>query len=215
MEDKIFIIGLPRTGTTSICYAMLELGYKTAHTCYTEQTMQQAQVIADTPVFQDFELLAKLYPQAKFIYLSRELDKWLPSIKQLLNRMSKNLLRADGGFNPIIKRCYSAVFSPFTLENISSDEFLTDCYLKHNQRVKQLIERYPESVLQINVADTESYDALIDFLRIPPDLCKGTGFIKMNIAGKVTAWKDINHPLKIESTKAGRVDKLWYSLDNE
>ena len=212
MHEKIFIIGLPRTGTTSVCCALLELGFKTAHTCYTERAMQQAQVIADTPVFHDFELLVRLYPQAKFIYLARELDKWLPSIKQLLQRMSKNLLRTDGGFNPIIKRCYQEVFSPFTLENVDSDEFLTACYQKHNKRVQRLFELVPDNVLQIDVADTDSYGALISFLNMSPILADSKGFVKMNIAGKVTAWKDINHPLKIESTRDGRVDKLWYSL---
>ncbi|MFQ3195483.1 MAG: hypothetical protein ACI9N3_002317, partial [Colwellia sp.] len=54
-NTKIFIIGLPRSGTTSICAAMLELGYTVAHTAYTQKTFDQAQVIADTPIFADFK----------------------------------------------------------------------------------------------------------------------------------------------------------------
>ncbi|MEM7388342.1 MAG: sulfotransferase, partial [Pseudomonadota bacterium] len=49
MSSKIFIIGLPRTGTTSICNSFLQLGYKTAHTAYTQQAITTADVIADTP----------------------------------------------------------------------------------------------------------------------------------------------------------------------
>ena len=79
-KQKIFIIGLPRTATTSVCVAMLELGFKTAHTAYTNQAMNDAQVIADTPVFCDYQLLDKTYPNAKFIYLTREFSSWLPSI---------------------------------------------------------------------------------------------------------------------------------------
>ena len=33
-------------------------------------------------------------------------------------------------------------------------------------------------------------------------------FEKMNMGGKVTAWNDIKHPLKVESTAKGRIDKL-------
>ena len=49
--QKIFIIGLPRTGTTSVCVAMLELGFYVAHTAYTDRSFTEAQVIADTPIF--------------------------------------------------------------------------------------------------------------------------------------------------------------------
>jgi len=57
MSSKIFIIGLPRTGTTSICNSFLQLGYKTAHTAYTQQAIITADVIADTPVFSEYALL--------------------------------------------------------------------------------------------------------------------------------------------------------------
>ena len=75
MSERIFIIGLPRTGTTSVCHAFLQLGFSCAHTAYTKQCFNQAQVIADTPIFNDYEYLDSLYPGAKFIYLEREADK--------------------------------------------------------------------------------------------------------------------------------------------
>jgi len=58
-KDKIWIIGLPRTATTSVCVAMLDLGYKTAHTSYTKTCFKHAQVIADTPIFCDYQQLDK------------------------------------------------------------------------------------------------------------------------------------------------------------
>ena len=76
--NKIFIIGLPRTGTTSVCAAMLDLGFRVAHTAYTDRSFNEAQVIADTPIFCDYQHLDKAYPDAKFIYLTRTMDKWLP-----------------------------------------------------------------------------------------------------------------------------------------
>jgi len=120
--QKIFIIGLPRTGTTSVCAAMLALGYRVAHTAYTERSFFEAQVLADTPIFCDYQRLDSAYPNAKFIYLARDMEKWLPSIAQLLARMHNNLIRDDGGFNPIIKRCYQTIFSPYSLANINNLE---------------------------------------------------------------------------------------------
>lgn len=211
-QEKIFVVGLPRTGTTSLCAAMLALGYKTAHTAYIEKAMQQAQVIADTPIFNDYAVLAKNYPQAKFIYLNRQMVHWLPSIRQLLERMMVNLHRTDGGFNPIIKRCYKAVFNPLTPENIAQDDFLKSCYLAHKKHVFQCFSAQPQRLLEIELAEPSSFTRLIEFLNLPAHSVSINGFDKMNIAGKVTAWNQIKHPLKIASTQNGRVDKLWYEL---
>lgn len=207
-EQKIFIIGLPRTATTSVCAAMLELGFKTAHTAYTNQSMNDAQVIADTPVFCDYQLLDKTYPNAKFIYLQRDSTVWLPSIRQLLIRMYKNLQRTDGGFNPTLKRCYNDIFSPLTLENIEKDDFLQSCYDRHQQGINEYFKGREQDLLQINVSDKNSFDSLLAFLEIDTIQTQLTGFERINIGGKVTAWKQIKSPLKIEATQKGKVDRV-------
>jgi len=207
-EQKIFIIGLPRTSTTSVCLATLELGFKTAHTAYTHQTMEHAQVIADTPIFCDYQQLDLQYPNAKYIYLTRKPELWLPSIKQLLQRMYKNLQRTDGGFNPILKRCYNNVFSPLTLENISKDEFLLSCYQRHLKVAQDFFTGREQDLLIIDVSQENSYCALVEFLAVKGNVKEQQGFEHINIGGKVTAWKKIKHPLKIEATKRGRIDKV-------
>lgn len=205
--QKIFIIGLPRTGTTSICSKCLELGLKVAHTAYTEKTFTQAQVIADTPVFCDYQQLDTYYPNSKFVYLERELSLWLPSIKQLLQRMHHNITRDDGGFNPYLKRCYQQVFSPFTIENINNDNFLTTCYQKHKDNINEYFSSRNCDLLTINVSDNASLKQLQIFLGLENTKDR---FEKLNIGGKVTAWKDIKSPLKVESTHNGRISALNY-----
>ncbi|MBA6391703.1 sulfotransferase family protein [Colwellia sp. BRX10-3] len=208
--NKIFIIGLPRTGTTSVCAAMLELGFSVAHTAYTERAFFEAQVIADTPIFCDYQHLDKAYPDAKFIYLTRTMDKWLPSIGQLLARMHVNLIRDDGGFNPIIKRCYQAIFSPYSSENINNIEFLAQCYQQHEKQVLEYFQDRADDLLTIDVSVNQNYAQLLKFLDIKDSEAKGLGFKKLNVGGKVTAWKDIKSELKVESTNKGRVTKLPY-----
>jgi hypothetical protein len=214
-REKIFILGLPRSGTTSICAAMLELGYSVAHTAYTQKTFDNAQVIADTPIFADYKQLDSFYPNSKFIYLARDSDKWVPSIKQLLQRMYINVTREDGGFNTIIKRCYQKTFSPFTLENIESDDFLTLCYQKHSKEVHQYFAERPRDLLTIDISIPTSYAKLQRFLSLQ-GINKQENFERMNCGGKVTAWKDLKHDKKIESTKNGRMSLLDYlSNSNE
>ena len=203
--SKIFIIGLPRTGTTSVCHAFLELGITTAHTAYTNACFENASAIADTPIFNDFKALDIHYPDSKFIYLERELSAWLPSIKQLLTRMHTNLTRGDGGFNIHIKRCYLNTFSELSLNNISDDSYLAHCYETHFNDAQTYFNNRDNDFLSIDIAKPDSYKKLCDFLALKSDKAD---FEKMNMGGKVTAWNDIKHPLKVESTAKGRIDKL-------
>jgi len=202
---KIFIIGLPRTATTSVCAAMLELGFSTAHTAYTKQAMRDAQVIADTPIFCDYQALDIAYPNAKFIYLSRELSSWLPSIRQLLERMYVNLQRTDGGSNPTLRRCYNEIFYPLTLDNIANDQFLIDCYQRHQQGIVNYFADRPQDLLTIDVSHGNSFKQLLSFVGATSSQ---DTFERMNIGGKVTAWKKVKHPLKIASTDKGKIDPV-------
>ena len=209
-SQKVFILGLPRTATTSICIATLELGFKTAHTAYLNRTFAQADVLADTPIFADYQQLDRHFSGAKFIYLTRDQARWLPSIRQLLLRMHGNLVRADGGFNPIIKRCYQQVFGPLTLDNINDDAHLIQCFNKHRAEVLRYFSTRPEDLLVMDVSHPGSYQALCDFLATDQAIRRSGEFQHINVGGKVTAWKQIKHPLKVASTQAGRVDKLSY-----
>jgi hypothetical protein len=208
--NKIFIIGLPRTATTSVCLAFLGLGYKTAHNAYTQYAFSEAQVLADTPIFCDYQTLDKDFPNSKFIYLTREASLWLPSIKQLLQRMIVNLQRDDGGFNPHLKRCYNEVFTPLTADNIELDEFLLSCYQRHQQGVYDYFSNRKEDILTLDVSDEHSYQALLDFLNVKQLDENKIGFKPINIGGKVKAWQAINNKLKIESTNKGKIDKVLY-----
>lgn len=208
--NKIFIIGLPRTATTSVCLALLGLGFKTAHNAYTQHAFTEAQVLADTPIFCDYQTLDKHFPNSKFIYLTREASLWIPSIKQLLQRMIVNLQRGDGGFNPHLKRCYSEVFLPLTADDIERDEFLISCYQRHQQGVFDYFNQRKKDLLTLDVNDENSYQALLTFLNVEQLDENKKGFKPINIGGKVKAWQAINNKLKIESTNKGKIDKILY-----
>ena len=189
---------------------MLGLGFKTAHNAYTQHAFSEAQVIADTPVFCDYQSLDKHFPNSKFIYLTRGAENWLPSIKQLLQRMIVNLQRSDGGFNPHLKRCYNDAFSPLTTENIAQDDFLLQCYQRHQAGIFDYFQNRKADLLTIDVSESTSYQQLLAFVNIACEQGRASGFEKINIGGKVKAWQDINNVLKVESTHKGRIDKILY-----
>ncbi len=86
--EKIFGIGLSKTGTMSLAAALRELGYLTAHytnvfsaQMLTEEDAFVFDAMCDTPVAVRFETLYHLFPNARFIYTRRAFTDWLPSFE--------------------------------------------------------------------------------------------------------------------------------------
>jgi len=95
MINKVFGIGLSRTGTTSLNTALCILGIKSIHFPDDVQTYRELmeakydltvlktyQGITDTPVVPIYPQLDQAYPGSKFILTVREKESWLDSVEQ-------------------------------------------------------------------------------------------------------------------------------------
>ncbi len=198
---KIFVIGLPRTGTTSVCAAFLKLGYNVAHTAYTDAVFDRADVVGDTPVFHEFETLDQCFPGSKFIYLSREERSWLPSIKTLLGKIEEKGTRDQNAFHPVFTRCFREVFGVFDplvpFEKCLLDDALSARLAIHRARVHRYFKTRPQDLLSIEVSQPGGVKALSDFLNITD---KGIdNFDLLNKDGVISDWDKIMHPNKINS----------------
>ncbi len=200
--NKVFIVGLPRTGTTSVCIRLLESNLHVAHTAFTKECFAKAQVLADVPIFSDYEVLYEIYPNSKFVLLERNLDGWLPSIERLLKRMNKNLVRSEGGFYPLLKESYQSIFEisdkhqDTQFDEVISTNRLINCYNRHKQRVKNFFSNKHDALLSIDVSTLNSCKQLLEFLEIHGHYAD---FPITNIKNKITYWKTIQHPLKVHS----------------
>ncbi|MEI8668669.1 sulfotransferase [Pseudoalteromonas sp. B131b] len=201
---KIFVIGLPRTGTTSISVALLEMGFSVAHTAFTKQAFEMSDAISDAPCFSDYMHLDELFPNAKFIYLSRELNKWVPSITMLLEKMAPHLDLNTGKFNPILKRSFHRTFS--NVLPLSSTA-LAGCYLKHEQAVFSYFKN-SDNFLAIDISEPDSLLKLKQFLGV--EIQGNTCFPKLNIGRQVANWKEYKHPNKINSNLAGKEHRKYF-----
>jgi hypothetical protein len=197
--NKVFIIGLPRTGTTSICAALLEHDFKVAHTALTKQSFELADVIADTPCFADYRQLDQLFPGSLFVYCQRDIITWLPSIQMLLDKMLK-FKQAGGHFNPVIERCFNEAFQLWTCKNPLDTKHLTLCYQQHQQAILTYFKGRND-LLSIDVSETDSLKTLLQFLGKPAP--KNIEFPQLNANRMITAWRDIKHPNKINSNAIG------------
>jgi hypothetical protein len=202
--NKLFIIGLPRTGTTSISVALLDHGFKVAHTAYTKRAFELADVISDTPCFCDYAQLDALFPESKFVYLDRNLEDWVPSIQMLLKKMAVNLAPKTGHFNPVLKRTYSQTFQLYTVINPLREEHLKDCYLNHKQNVFNYFSGR-DDFISIDISQSGSLKTLLEFLDINTE-GEGEGegeFPHLNAGKLVTSWREFKHPNKINANSAG------------
>lgn len=202
--SKIFIIGLPRTGTTSISVALLEMGLYVAHTAFTKKAFEMADAISDAPCFSDYAHLDKLFPNSKFIYLSRELDKWLPSITMLLDKMAARLDPKTGVFHPILKRSFNHSFS---VNLPLSQSELTNCYKRHEEDVYAYFENRND-FLSIDVSEPDSLLKVSQFLGLSTK--KDATFPKLNIGRNVASWREYKHPNKINSNLAGVEHRKYF-----
>jgi hypothetical protein len=85
--EKVFGIGLSRTGTTSLSAALGTLGLRSFHWAFRPEgrilRLEDAyfcDAISDINAAFCFETLARMFPKAKFIYTTRPQDAWERSI---------------------------------------------------------------------------------------------------------------------------------------
>lgn len=94
---KLFGIGLPRTGTTSLAVALNSVGIPTLHGAYemfpdplelSHPIYQKFRGFVDTPFYLLFEKANLRFPDCKFIFTTRKLDRWLESCASLWKVMT-------------------------------------------------------------------------------------------------------------------------------
>ena len=228
--SKVFIIGLPRTGTTSISVAFLNLGFKVAHTAFTKQTFALADVVTDCPCFSDYKQLDKLFPGSQFIYLTRDLTAWLPSVQRLLQRMLPHLTLKTGQFSPVLKRSFDQTFQ-LSHPDLLTDEHLTACYQNHKTEVMDYFSG-KSCFLSIDISKQNSYQILCDFLKISLDEKDSSSHVSssphdssfphvnsfphvssfphVNKGAQVAHWKAVKHRNKISSFSAGKDHRQFF-----
>ena len=211
-DNKIFIIGLPRTGTTSVSVALLEQGLTVAHQAFTKQAFMLADAVSDAPCFSDYQQLDALFPNAKFVYLDRPLDKWLPSMQMLLSRMLVHLDKDEGRFHPIMKRSFNHCFDIWQVEDVFNDDHLTACYQRHQQQVLSYFAGR-DDFIAIDISVAGSLTALLQFIdlfMVNEAECPQLNFPKLNMGRNVASWDEYKHPNKISANASGPENRKFF-----
>ena len=209
--NKIFIIGLPRTGTTSVSVALLKHGFNVAHTAFTKRAFELADVISDAPCFSDYQQLDALFPESRYVYLDRPLEKWIPSIQMLLQKMQGPLDVSTGYFNPVLKRSFNDTFKLSSATDPFDSQHLTACYQNHKKEILTYFATR-DDFLSIDISQSGSLGTLLSFLGISIEglTQTDTDFPRLNIGKQVDSWKEFKHPNKINPNSAGREHRKFF-----
>lgn len=163
--NKIFGIGLSRTGTTSLQFALMKLGFKTAHypmTLYTDndyQICEEFQAFCDSPIPLIYPELDRRYSDSKFILTTRNKNAWLESMEWMLVHG-----KVKWGWGPSVHRYHQEFYGTKRFNRTK----LSQKYDEFHQQVSDYFQERPADLLCLNLDQGIDINKLCQFLKIPP-----------------------------------------------
>ena len=156
-EGKVFGIGIGRTGTLSLTYALRELGYKTVH--YPQvplipdmlDYMVGYEAGTDSPIAVYFKELDERFPNSKFILTTRSLKTWMRSCRKF--RRFHRVLKGDTGEIRIM------MYGSSTFDRV----IWKTAFLEHHLRVLEYFKDR-DDLLIIDFTKGEGWKEICEFL---------------------------------------------------
>lgn len=182
---KVFGIGLPKTGTTSLTDALTALGLRSIHypPCFELQGdrmqfswpwwLNKFDGFSDLPVARFYREIDERHLRGRFVLTIRELDPWLDSCRRHFTPERYRADLEDPALLPAI-RLNQDLFG----SSVFDAGLFASAYQRHLASV-QAYFRDRDDLLLLDVSAGEGWDKLCPFLGIdiPP-----VGFPKSNVA---------------------------------
>lgn len=166
-SPRVWVVGLSRTGTYSLCESLRMLGYsKTIHNPRSLEEMRQADAAGDLGCALYYKYLSVAYPNSKFILSMRDLDDWLESMKKIYSVRPDTAPREAKE----IDEFHTLLRMQFYETTIYDKEKLAAAYARHNKEVMRFFEGKEQRLLAINIFRQNPWPTLCEFLgKGPPD----------------------------------------------
>lgn len=154
-KNKIFGIGLSRTGTTSLSHTLKEIGINIIH--YPNESKlfdSNNDGACDIPAAVHYKKLDKKFPNSKFIYTIRDKDEWLFSIGRYLE------YKKDRKMTPWELKNRIELYGQITFDK---DMFATK-YDEHDNSVRAYFKEREQDLLIINICAGDKLEKLLSFI---------------------------------------------------
>lgn len=186
--QKIFCIGLSKTGTTSLTTALDILGYRTNHALHGGDCQHNSHILdiinGKIPtIFNDFDVFLDIpicdiyqeanekYHDAKFIFTTRELAGWLDSCEYHFNNIDKtirfNNLRVAGivGMKSLVRlKVYGCTEYNKKLYRNKYIQHAFNVMLYFNNLDRYTDIKLKEKLLIMNICNGDGWEKLCPFL---------------------------------------------------
>lgn len=161
--SKVFGIGLPRTGTTSLNIALNTVGVSSIHFPFSLYESLDSKIISqytgfvDSPLSYLYQKLDIKYPGSGFILTTRPIEAWLKSMNWLLN---------EG-------RCiweWQSSYDSYHEEFFGSANFETSLYRNKYYQFHSEVSNYFQGRNDLLILDLSAgygYEELCNFLELP------------------------------------------------
>jgi len=166
-EKKVFVIGFPKTGTTSLQSALTTLGYKVkgefgmkdpniSRKVYEMafRFVEQYDAFEDNPWCVLYKELDEKYPGSKFILTLRPTEKWIKSVVDHFGIKTRSLL----------EWIYGVGYPK------GNEDLYIARYERHNKEVLEYFKDRPDDLLAFRLSEGDGWEKLCQFLHkdIPP-----------------------------------------------
>lgn len=171
-KEKIFGIGLIKTGTISLAKAMQDLGYIVYHDPLFINIVYDVDFCNDFMVAGRFQFLDEVFPNAKFILTVRDIDSWIVSVEKWWKDLEEGELKLyeDGtrrrtGVNMAYDPLSSAYNRYLLFHSLTFDkDNYIKCYYEHIDEVLDHFKGREDKLLVMDICDGDGWDELCPFV---------------------------------------------------
>lgn len=166
--SKVFVVGLSKTGTTSLHAALEQLGLRAIHNPesmlsadgpelrFSPALAERYGALSDLPIAAFYPDLDRAYPGSRFILTTRDEDAWLASCA---NHFDPSAFRPNAVVRKLVERVYGTPSFEPTLFRAA--------LRRHNAQVEEYFAARRDELLIIDVAHADKWEPLCAFLRLP------------------------------------------------
>lgn len=172
-SQKIFGIGLSRTGTSSLAKALNQLGIETKH--FPQDLISQQELLSGKRltllqknqglvdgISPFYRYLDQVYLHSKFILTVREVRAWIDSMKHLLK-----VHEEQPTYHPDFKK-FSQTILQLSYDSVNpKEDQLLDGYKRHQEDVVNYFEGRHFDLLVLDICEGEGWEKLCPFLGLP------------------------------------------------
>ena len=167
---KFFGIGLGRTGTKSLYQAFQILGYNSVHAPKDIDDIWSYRFAADLFVATRYRFLDYVYPHARFILTTRDIDSWIASCGKFDEAKSKGGRPTKYGVFNIPHRRAETRYMAFGICHFDEGVF-REKFVEFHEGVIEHFRGREDKLLVMDICAGDGWEKLCGWLNMPvPDI---------------------------------------------